>query len=213
MIWSKELNLSVPEGWNVFPLHKVIKHIHTGLNPRDNFVLGNGSIKYITVKNLTTNGTLDYAGCDTINEEARSKVHKRSDIAIGDILFASIAPLGRCYLITNTPNDWDINESVFSIRTNELISPEYLYAFLTSNRFINGATNNSTGSIFKGIRINTLSETYILVPNSKVLNMFTHIAHMILQKKAVISNENKTLLSQRDWLLPMLMSGQAAISD
>ena len=143
------------------------------MNPRDNFKLGTGDIKYITVKNLTPNGTLDFTGCDTIDESARTIVHNRSDIQIGDILFASIAPLGRCYLIQSEPTDWDINESVFSIRANtDIITPAFLYLYFMSDAFIKHATSSSTGSIFKGIRINTLLETELCVPPLSVILKF-----------------------------------------
>ena len=123
----------IPEGWTFCKVQDIISNICTGLNPRDNFKLGTGDIKYITVKNLTSNGTLDFTGCDTIDESARTIVHNRSDIQIGDILFASIAPLGRCYLIQSEPTDWDINESVFSIRANtDIITPAFLYLYFIS---------------------------------------------------------------------------------
>ena len=71
-----------------------IKHINTGLNPRDNFVLNDSAeVRYITVKNVTTNGQLDFTGCDYISFETKELVNKRSQIQGGDILFASIAPL------------------------------------------------------------------------------------------------------------------------
>lgn len=213
IVWESKLHMNIPTDWQVITLKDVIKHIHTGLNPRNNFALGKGSIKYITVKNLTIDGMLNFSGCDTIDEYAHTKVHNRSDIAIGDILFASIAPLGRCYLITDEPENWDINESVFSIRPNKRISSEYLYSFLMSDRFINEATNSSTGSIFKGIRINTLLQTMILLPSKSVLDGFSNVAKSILQQKAVLSRENNELQYQRDWLLPMLMNGQATISN
>ena len=79
-------------------LPQALTHITTGLNPRNHFVLNNGDIKYITVKNITAQGTIDFSNCDTIDEESRDLIHKRSDIKKGDILFASVAPLGRCYL-------------------------------------------------------------------------------------------------------------------
>lgn len=104
---------NLPSNWTVGKVSDVISQVNTGLNPRDNFVLRGGSVKYITVKNLTMDGQIDFSNCDTIDEAARQIVHNRSDISAGDILFASISPLGRCYLIQSTPTEWDINESVF----------------------------------------------------------------------------------------------------
>ena len=212
MVWNDQLKREIPKGWSVGPLSDVISSINTGLNPRDNFKLGNGDIQYITVKNLTTSGTLDFSGCDTVDEEARAIIHNRSDISVGDILFASIAPLGRCYLIQSEPDNWDINESVFSIRPDyERTSSEYLYMFFMSDVFIKGATSSSTGSIFKGIRINTLLDMLAIVPPKEVADAFSDAVKPFLKMKEQIINENTELTHLRDWLLPMLMNGQATV--
>ncbi|MCB7542462.1 restriction endonuclease subunit S [Tyzzerella nexilis] len=204
----------IPEGWTFCKIQDIISNICTGLNPRDNFKLGTGDIKYITVKNLTPNGTLDFTGCDTIDESARTIVHNRSDIQIGDILFASIAPLGRCYLIQSEPTDWDINESVFSIRANtDIITPAFLYLYFMSDAFIKHATSSSTGSIFKGIRINTLLETELCVPPLAVILKFEERLASIFPLKSKNYEEIQRLSNLRDWLLPMLMNGQATIED
>ena len=152
MVWNDQLKREIPKRWDVRPLSHVISSINTGLNPRDNFILGNGDIQYLTVKNLTTSGTIDFSGCDTVDEQAREIIHKRSDVSVGDILFASIAPLGRCYLIQNPPEKWDINESVFSIRRNaSRVTSEFLYMYFISDTFIKAATSSSTGSIGESV--------------------------------------------------------------
>lgn len=212
MEWNEQLKREIPKGWKVEPLSYVISSINTGLNPRDNFKLGNGDIQYITVKNLTTSGTIDFSGCDTVDEEARAVIHNRSDISVGDILFASIAPLGRCYLIQNSPENWDINESVFSIRPDySRMTSEYLYMYFMGDSFIKGATSSSTGSIFKGIRINTLLDLIAVVPDKKVIDAFSAEIKNLLRLKEQKNKENMELTKLRDWLLPMLMNGQAVV--
>ena len=212
MVWNEQLKHEIPDGWVVKPLSYVISSINTGLNPRDNFKLGNGDIQYLTVKNLTTSGTIDFSGCDTVDEEARTVIHNRSDISVGDILFASIAPLGRCYLIQNPPDNWDINESVFSIRPDySRMTSEYLYMYFMGDSFIKGATSSSTGSIFKGIRINTLLDLIAVVPDKMVIDAFSAEIRNLLRLKEQKSQENMELTKLRDWLLPMLMNGQATV--
>ncbi len=204
----------IPENWRVGKVQDAISNICTGLNPRDNFILGSGNMKYITVKNLTTSGILDFSGCDTIDESARAIVHARSRIQVGDILFASIAPLGRCYLIQSEPIDWDINESVFSIRANNnIVTPTFLYLYFMSDAFIKQATSSSTGSIFKGIRINTLLDTEICIPPASVIHQFENLIASTLPLKAKYEVEIQELTYLRNWLLPMLMNGQATIED
>lgn len=212
MVWNDQLKREIPKGWDVRPLSHVISSINTGLNPRDNFILGNGDIQYLTVKNLTISGTIDFSGCDTVDEQAREIIHKRSDVSVGDILFASIAPLGRCYLIQNPPEKWDINESVFSIRRNaSRVTSEFLYMYFMSDTFIKAATSSSTGSIFKGIRINTLLDIAAVIPPKDIVTAFTTQVKTLLALKEQKGAENRELTKLRDWLLPMLMNGQATV--
>ena len=208
MVWNETAKQNLPSGWSCSKMEAAIENIRTGLNPRDNFKLGGGSIKYITVKNLRSDGILDFSGCDTIDETARQIVHRRSDVSVG------IAPLGRCCLVQVAPQDWDINESVFSIRCNkETVTPEYLYMHLQSEAFVKESTACSTGSIFKGIRINSLLDSKIILPPMKIIEAFSKEVRPLFAMQNRLNNETHTLIQLRDWLLPMLMNGQATISD
>lgn len=213
MVRNEELKREIPEGWAVSTYGKCISSINTGLNPRDNFKLNTGGkIKYLTVKNLTTNGTVDFSSCDTIDESARAIVHKRSDIKIGDVLFASISPLGRCFIITEDPVDWDINESVFSIRPNDAnMTSSFLYMSFTSDLFVKRAEGSSVGSVFKGIRISELQGLEMVLPPKQILDSFNNVVMKLFEMKENAFKENRELESLRDFLLPMLMNGQVKI--
>ena len=214
MVWSDDAKKEIPASWNSTKMSDAIEGIRTGLNPRDNFKLGSGTIKYITVKNLRSDGILDFSGCDTIDETARAIVHRRSDVCTGDILFASIAPLGRCHLVQELPQDWDINESVFSIRCNKAtVTPEYLYMHLQSEAFVKESTACSTGSVFKGIRINTLLDSRVFLPPMQVIEKFSQQTKPLFSLQYKLNKEIQALTQLRDWLLPMLMNGQATVSD
>jgi len=139
------------------------------LNPRNNFSLGSGKLKYITAKNLTKFGTIDFSKCDFIDEDAKKIIHKRSDIRRGDILFSSRAPIGHCHLITEDPDFYDIGESIFSIRVNQDVAlPEYLCLYLASDYFVKVASKHTTGSIIMEIRISDLMNTEIIIPPREI---------------------------------------------
>lgn len=193
-------------------MSECISRISTGLNPRDHFKLGIGNIKYVTVKNLCEDGTLDFSGCDTIDESALKLVHKRSDIQQGDILFASIAPLGRCYLIQEEPVGWDINESVFTIRPNlDIITAEYLYMYLTSKQFIKNAEDNSTGSIFKGIRQSDLLDLMIALPPRDVMEKISAFIRDFLGYKKLIDDSRQCFIDVKNNICSLFLEGQAKI--
>lgn len=213
MVWNEELKREIPEGWEVVPFGECISSINTGLNPRDNFKLNTGgTIRYLTVKNLTKEGVIDFTTCDTIDEEARSIVHRRSDIRIGDILFASIAPLGRCSMIIDEPTDWDINESIFSVRPNFTnMTTVFLYMTFMGEAFIKKAEGSSAGSVFKGIRISELQDLKTIRPPMTILKAFDNTVHQLFEAKENAVNESQQLASLRDFLLPMLMNGQVKV--
>lgn len=212
MTYNPTLKREIPVGWEVKTLKECIKHINTGLNPRDNFVLGNGDIKYVTVKNLTMEGNIDFSGCDFIDEDALKKVHKRSDIAKGDVLYASICPLGRSYLINKDPVGWDINESVFSIRPNlDVISSEFLSVFLKDSAVVEKASKMATGSIFKGIRIKELENMILAVPVKDVMEKFSKQIKNLIELEHKNTEQIAHLTTLRDKLLPLLMNGQVTL--
>ena len=213
MVWNDELKREIPAGWKAGTFGDCISSINTGLNPRDNFKLNTGgTIKYLTVKNLTKDGTIDFSSCDFIDETARSIVHRRSDIKVGDILFASIAPLGRCCIISDKPEDWDINESVFSIRPDyQKMTSVFLYMTFMSDLFIKKAEGSSVGSVFKGIRISELQDLKTVIPPKSILDSFGEQVEQIHKMTSNAVNENQQLASLRDFLLPMLMNGQVKV--
>ncbi len=209
MVWNAALKKEIPYNWQVVPLKECIQHITTGLNPRKNFVLGHGDIKYITVKNLTANGTISWDSYDVIDEKARKLIHNRSEVGAGDILFASIEPLGRCYLVKENPQDWAINESIFSIRPDpNKITAEYLYMLFRSEAFVRQAENSSTGSVFNGIRMNVLEKLPVLLPDVKTLETFSRIVANTTDMAYCLEKEIEELIDLRNFLLPLLMKGQ-----
>ncbi len=212
LVFNDKLNRYIPRKWEVHALDKLILEITTGLNPRDNFTLTSSGYKYITVKNLDSNGALNFNGCDCVDENAKEQIQKRAKVSKGDILFASITPLGRCFAVLDNPKDWVINESVFCVKPKDISLQAYLYLFLTSDYFVKKAENSSAGSIFSGIRISTLNSIYTIVPSKETINSFNEKVIPILRKIDFINQENNKLISMRDELLPLLMNGQISIS-
>ncbi|MDC2988146.1 restriction endonuclease subunit S, partial [Prochlorococcus sp. AH-736-J10] len=60
----------IPKGWEIINLDKITSKFTTGLNPRKNFVLGNGDNFYVTIKNLGDLQVLLDQKCDKVDDEA-----------------------------------------------------------------------------------------------------------------------------------------------
>ena len=115
-------------------------------------------------------------------------------------------------MIREEPKNWNINESVFTIRPDyEKVTSEFLYLFV-SGEYIKKYTNYvSAGSIHKGVRHSTLKECKFVLPSKGIVDDFTKLIRPMLEKDDNIQKENQKLAKLRDWLLPMLMNGQVKV--
>ena len=113
--------------------------------------------------------------------------------------------------IRENPEYWDINESVFSISPADFTTSYYLYSFLRSKEFVAKAEQRATGSIFLGIRVDTLKKMEVLWPDSKTLGKFNALIEPIFKKQLVNTKQIEALTTQRNTLLPLLMTGQIEV--
>ena len=212
MVYNTTLKQEIPDGWIDKQLNSVVERIGTGLNPRDNFKLGEGNNYYITIKDIEQGRIIFSDKTDRVSDVTLDIINKRSDIKVGDILFTSIQPVGLTYLIHEKPVNWNINESVFTIRANQsLVTSEYLFKLLSSEQMKVFSKNSSSGSIHKGIRHRVLKNFVFAYANLSVIKKFTVMITPILQKQYKLEIENNNLQSLRDFLLPMLMNGQVTV--
>jgi len=214
MVYNAELKREIPERWEAGTLNDAISKTGTGLNPRDNFVLGEGDNYYVTIKSIEQGRVVLDDKCDKISDETLEIINKRSDLQIGDILFTSIEPVGLTYLIQEIPKNWNINESVFTIRPNyKKVTSEFLFMFLSGD-YIKAYTKNvAAGSIHKGVRHSTLKECKFIIPAKNTIMDFTQLIKPILKKLDLLQKQNQHLTALRDWLLPMLMNGQVRVKE
>lgn len=206
----KELYLNNPSynAWESMTLNDVTCKFATGLNPRKNFVLGQGNNYYVTIKNMPNNQVILDDKCDKVDDEALIKINKRSDLKVGDLLFSGIGTIGRTYLIKSKPTNWNISESVFTIRPNDRISSEFLYLLLLDSDMQNYAVSKASGSVQKGIRMADLKLYKLKVPGKEWMDTFTNTISPLIDKIYLNYEMNEKLCRLRDTLLPKLMNGE-----
>ena len=186
------MSLNSALSWEQRKLEEVITRIGTGLNPRDNFTLNSGGENYyVTIKNFVHGHLFLDDNCDKVDDEALKRIQERSDLCVNDILFTSIGRIGDCYLIKKQPTNWNINESVFTLRPNlMLVEPEYIYHTIHSDIVLNQIINGITGSTFKSIKIGDLKKVNIPVPSKAEQKQIAAFISII---------DNLITLHQRKW--------------
>ena len=179
----------------------VVLFARTGLNPRQNFKLGKGNNVYITIKNIQNNSLVIDKNTDYIDDAAIEKIHKRSQIKKGDVLFASIGRIGDMYIISDDPIGWDINESVFAFTLNtKIIRQKYFYYYFKNPAVMDYIMRNSSGSTFKSIKMNQLKRMTFLLPDlNEQDNIISELdnAASIIQNHIVLQEKLDNLIKSR----------------
>lgn len=156
----------IPSHWITVSFKSLVRNVSTGLNPRDNFELSkDAEFYYVTIRNFKDGKLYLDEKCDRIDRRAWEIIQSRSELQKGDILFASISKDAQCYILTEYPNNWNINESVFALRGNyEKVYDKYLYYSLINPAYYNDLRIDATGTTFQSIKQKKLKDSTLLLP-------------------------------------------------
>ena len=206
-IFAQKLRFNTSSSYSNYKLKDIVTKFSTGLNPRKNFKLNEGGENfYVTIKNFQ-NGILNLDDkCDKIDDNALKLINKRSDLKKDDLIFASIGRVGEVYLIKNNPINWNINESVFSLRPNkQFIEPKFLYYLLNSTKIQNYFESNITGSTFKSIKMKDLKNTPVTIPDSfELQNKIIQFLSSVDSKIVLVDNELNNIQKFKKGLLQLM---------
>lgn len=156
----------IPKEWDLIAFWQAIIRMGTGLNPRDNFELTKDDpLFYVTIRNFKDGCLYLDDNCDRISRNAWEIIQERSDLHKDDILFASISKDGQAYILDSEPQTWNINESVFAIRVNQLLfDVKFFYYHLIDKGYYDDLRMDATGSTFQSIKQNKLKKSRLVHP-------------------------------------------------
>ena len=210
MVWNDTLKREIPEGWSNGVLGDYIGRITNGLNPRSNFILGNGNNYYITIRSLT--GTdIDWDNCDKCDDVALRKINSRSQLQIGDIVFSAIGTIGRTYLIQEQPRNWNISETSFTLRPTSGIPSEFLYSLLRSDEIQLLADKAAMGSTLRCLVMESLKQVPIVLIPEFLTKRLGGIVKTWYSQIYSLNKQVRELREQRDSIMPLLMNGQVFV--
>lgn len=200
MIYSPILKREIPAGWEILKLNDLVDLIKGNVSPLD------------VAKNTPYVG-LEHIGRKTISlSEWASAEAAASDKAVfkkNDILFGKIRPY--FHKVTVAPFDGITSTDTIVMRPKRSVYFGLALETVFSDAFVEAATQSSTGSKMPRADWSVLKDYEVPVPDANLLNAFNAVFESVLAKIYLSGTENKKLTKLRDWLLPMLMSGQVTV--
>lgn len=212
-VYNKTLKRNIPEGWEVKKMEEVLQPIERGISySSEEIKSGKGMPMY----NLAC---FDKQGNYRSGElKFYSGEYKTSDlIKLGDMLIAC-TDLTRNADIIGTPVIVNDEYDMF-VYTTDLakITPKneemkyHIYFWLKNSSYRKYIKPFASGTNVLHLNVRGVLDYPILVPNSSALKKFNAQVEQFSEKQLVNAKQIETLTTQRNTLLPLLMTGQVVV--
>ena len=199
MVNHPELKREIPERWGVEKLGDISQYVSEKVGSselnKENYV-------------GTDNMIADMGGIELTTSIPKSGTSTK--FSVGDILISNIRPYFKKIWLSDRTGG--CSADVLCIRTNRIIYKEFVYATLARDDFFNYDVAGSKGSKMpRGDKKHIME--YPIVFEFEIADQFSKIVRPIYEAVHKNYNQNQELTQLRDWLLPMLMNGQARVED
>ncbi len=194
----------VPEGWEKKNALDVMDVLSGGTPKTSVPDYWNGEIPFFTSKD-TTDYAYIFSTERTLTEEGLRKCSSR--LYPKDTVF--ITARGTVGKINLAQTDMAMNQSCYALVSKPPLNQQFLYFAMVEN--VEQFRSRAVGAIFDAIIRNTFKLIPFVVPDTKLIDMFTDTISPTLRQIDVLSTEIRKLTKARDLLLPRLMNGEISV--
>lgn len=212
MVWNKQLKREIPKGWeakNIQEICAVVDCLHSK-KPDLSFEAENYYL--LQLDNLVDMGLLDLSNKYYVSANDYAAWTSKIEVRCGDLV---ITNAGRVGDIARIPEGiiCGIGRNMTAIRAVN-VDPIFMYYFFASSDMkAQIKSNTDTGSFFGSLNVRGIKQLIMPIPSKKseIMNRFIDIVRPIRENLEMVAQQSQELLKLRDWLLPMLMNGQARV--
>lgn len=201
MVWNEQLKRNIPENWNVVPLLKLVNWESNSQPPKSEFVYEpkGGYVRFIQNRDYDSDTHITY-----IPRTKNLSIVDRFDILMDKYGDAGAVRYGI---------EGAFNVALGKICVHNPNYREYIRSFLGSDGIYKFLHNSCMASTRASLSEANLAILNVVVPDEKIILDYENFLHKI--RVSILKNKDETveLINLRDWLLPMLMNGQATIAD
>lgn len=208
MIWNDKIKRKIPASWEIKSFGELCS-LRNGIN-YDKSVEGEKMYKIINVRNISSSDLiLNENDFDEISlPQKQGNKYRVSD---NSIIVARSGIPGATRILQKPSGNIIFCGFIICCTPCDDIYKYYLMFYL--KQLEGSAATKTGGSILQNVSQDTLSDLLVPIPPQSLLRKFNQIVSQSLELIHSNMQENTQLLKLRDWLLPMLMNGQATISD
>jgi type I restriction enzyme S subunit len=188
------------DDWEIKSLSDLMDYQGGSQPPASEFIdkPQDGYVRFVQIRDYASNSHPTY-----IPIAKKNKLCNKKDIMIARYG----ASLGRiCFGLEGA-----YNVALAKVKPLENYYREFLRCYLSSNEFYDGINMKGNRAVQAGFNQSDINSFMISCPKQDIFVAFENIVSKILDKRLVLQQENETLATLRDTLLPKLMNGEIKI--
>lgn len=210
--YNKTLNRNIPTNWEVKTVRDFAELITKGTTPTTigfNFI--ETGVNFVKVECIE-NGKIITENLAHISEEAHEKL-RRSNLQENDILVTIAGRLASPCVVPKSILPANTNQAVGIIRLKKENQKyvQYIFRCIFDPAMQNKLKGVNAQSIQKNLTLPNLGDIPIAVPDDQTLDEFNNQVTPLFQKQLVNTKQIEALTTQRNTLLPLLMTGQIEV--
>ena len=164
-------------------------------------------IAWITPKDLSNNKSKFVSHGENDITELGLRNSSASIMPEGTVLFSSRAPIGYTAIAAG---EVTTNQGFKSVVPKPEIGTPFVYFFLKNTLPV--IEGMASGSTFKEVSGSTMKNVPAVIPDAETLAKFSDFCAPIFAQQRILEEQNQSLATLRDNLLPKLMSGEIDVS-
>lgn len=207
MIWNEQLKRNIPEGWEVQSLlrNRLSSIIKLGVDRFESKTyLATADVKGTTISNGTQ---IDYE-----TRESRANMQPTENSVWFAKMKNSVKHLCLNHEMASFIASTILSTGFYGLQCTE-ISFEYISSFIKHSHFESVKDTLAHGVTQQAVNNGDLANIALIVPTEDIISFYHKSTKNIYAQMSKNICENKVLAQIRDWLLPLLMSGQARVED
>lgn len=200
-----EFEGELPKGWKTASLAQVAKVNPEAIKPRS----APKHINYIDIASVSP------GRIDAVQELAYSDAPGRARRIVrdGDIIWSCVRPNRRSHALVMEPAEYTVASTGFAVLRATEIPFSFLLASATTNAFVDYLTNHATGAAYPAVKQSDFEAAAFVLPDRSLVETFDHTMEPMLRFAHKLDRKNANLRTQRDLLLPKLVSGEIDVSE
>lgn len=211
MVWNDQLKREIPKGWDTATINEMTKSCR-GVSYDKNDLLPSPENGVLVLRgNNIQNNRLVYD--NNVAYVPHSLVAKEQQISAHDIILTmssgSKDHIGKCTMFQyDSPHTYGAFLTKFTPDKDKV---GFVYLSMISDFFKKKVKAICNGTGINNLTNETFDNLIFPKPTEAVLARFEETISPMFEKMGVCERENEELTKLRDWLLPMLMNGQATV--